>query len=82
MKYDTSTRTFDVYSEDLSLVGLRSIEVQAFFKDYVTVTSSAPNLVEEIQIFDLCDRPESLADPGQDQTRTYSYTPGGLSFSV
>lgn len=82
MKYDTMTRSFDIYSEDLSLVGIKSFEVQAFFKDYSTVTSLVPNLVETIEIFDPCDRPASLTDPGQDQSQKYSYTPGGLSFSV
>ena len=64
LKYDTLTRTFDLYSEDLSLIGFRSLEVQAFLKDYPQVTSSSPNLIEAIEIFDPCTRPASLTDPG------------------
>ena len=37
MKYDSVTRTFDLYSEDLKLLGLRSIQIQGFFKDYINV---------------------------------------------
>ena len=81
MKYDTLTRTFDIYSEDLELVGTRTFEVQAFFKDY-PVTSFAPNLVETIEIFDPCDKPYSMTDPGQNQSLEYSYTSGDLKFNV
>ena len=34
LKYDTFTRSFDFYSEDMNLVGIRTIEVQGYFKDY------------------------------------------------
>ena len=81
LRYDTLTQTFDIFSEDISLIGLRTFEVQGFFKDYLMVTSSTPNLVETIEIFDPCARPSSLTDPGQ-KARKYFYTKGGLSFSV
>lgn len=48
MQYDTLTRTFDIFSIDLSLVGLRTIEGEGFFKDYTSVTSSLPHVVETI----------------------------------
>ena len=44
MKYDTLTRSFEIYSEALSLIGMRTIEVEAYFKDYPQVKSFGPNL--------------------------------------
>lgn len=82
LRYDTLTRTFDFYSQDTSLVGLRTFEVQGYFKDYPLVTSSSPNLVEIIEIFDPCARPASLTDPGQIESREYFYTKGGPPFRV
>ena len=81
MRYDQRTQTFDLFSENLSLVGIKTIEVQAYFKDYPLVTSSAPNPTETIQIFDPCERPTGLADPGQTQTE-YFYSEGGLAYKV
>ena len=34
MRYNTLTRTFEIYSEDFDLLGPRSIEVRGYFKLY------------------------------------------------
>lgn len=81
MRYDTLTRTFDIFSEDVTLKGIRTFEVEAFFVEYPQVTSAAPNLVETIEIFDPCDRPYGLTDPGQ-EPKEYFYREGGISFTA
>lgn len=48
MTYDMLTRTFEIYSENLALIGQRTIEIQAYLKDYPTLVSDAPNLVTQI----------------------------------
>ena len=44
MTYDTTTRTFSIYSEDFSLLGMQPITVQANFEqlEYQSVNSGAP----------------------------------------
>lgn len=44
MTYDTLSRSFEIYSEYLPLIGMRTIEVEAYFKDYPQVRSDGPNL--------------------------------------
>ena len=48
VSFDTSTRTFEIYSEDFNLVGLRTIEVKGFLRDYPVLTSAIPNLTTSI----------------------------------
>ena len=42
MAYNTISRTFEIYSEDLDLVGEHSITIQAHFADYPTLKSLDP----------------------------------------
>ena len=75
MTYDTTTRTFSLYSEDFNLLGMEPITVQAYFEkpDYQSVNSGAP-IQMEIEIKDPCIDPFSLVVPGQPQPSDYYYT--------
>ena len=75
MTYDTTTRTFSLYSEDFNLLGMQPITVQAYFEmpDYQSVNSGAP-VQTEIEIKDPCIDPFSLVVPGQPQPSDYYYT--------
>lgn len=61
MAYDTLTRQFEIYSEDMSLLGFRSIEVKAYLKDYSTLVSLKPHLNTLIEIQHPCLRPLSIS---------------------
>jgi len=52
MAYDTETRQFEIYSEDVSLAGYRTIQVQAFLKEYPTLVSLKPHFETQIEIID------------------------------
>ena len=54
MRYDASTRTFEIYSEDNALLGMRQIEVRGYFRDYPSIKSDLPNLTTTIEILDPC----------------------------
>lgn len=40
--YDETTRSFEIYSEDLSLIGLRDIEVSASLTNFGVIVTAAP----------------------------------------
>ena len=82
MRYDTLTRTFEIYSEDFDLIGTRSIEVRGHFREYPTVMSDLPNETTTIDILDPCLMPASITDPGQIALRTYNYSEQGLRFKL
>ena len=82
MRYDASTRTFEIYSEDNALLGMRQIEVRGYFRDYPSIKSDLPNLTTTIEILDPCLKPASITDPGQISERTYNYSKQGLNFKL
>jgi len=57
MAYNTLTRQFEIYSEDLSLLGFRNITAEAYLKDYPTLVSLEPHLSTMIEIEHPCLRP-------------------------
>ena len=73
MSYDADTRTFAIYSEDYNLLGFKSIEVSAYLKEYLGVTSGAP-LITWIDIIDPCDNPFNLIATDQSDVPPYYYT--------
>ena len=60
MTYDPLSHTFELYSEDFSLIGTHLIEVQGYLRDYPQVVSSVPNETSSIEIVDPCERPDSI----------------------
>ena len=76
------TRTFEIYSENLALVGQRTIEVQAYLKDYPTLVSDAPNLVTFIEIEQPCTKPISITATNQTNPDPYDYSSQGAQFYV
>ena len=48
--YDTILRQFEIYSEDLDIIGMHYITVKAFFVDYPLMTSQMPDLETQIEI--------------------------------
>lgn len=36
ISYDQQTRQFEIYSEDYSLIGTKSIMIEAFLQEYLT----------------------------------------------
>ena len=82
MAYDTTTRMFEIYSENVTLEGFKTIEIQGYFKDHPLMTSEAPNLQTLIEIEDPCLRPASITAPTQTNPDDYFYTEDGANFIV
>lgn len=71
--YFASNRTFDLYSEDMNLVGqIKPYTVQAYLTEYDTVTSSVSTA--NIEFIDPCPIPEDLTAPDQTDPEDYYYT--------
>jgi len=60
MAYDTVTNTFDIYSEDRTLIGYQVITVAAYLSEYTLVKSSLPDVTTTIEILDPCLDPFTL----------------------
>ena len=74
MAYDTTNRTFKIYSEDYSLIGPHAITLGAFLTDY-SMTKTAPQAVTTtIEIVDPCIDPDVLRATKQSEIADYSYT--------
>ena len=73
MSYNTLTREFSIYSEDFSLIGFRTIEVQAYFIEHQTMTSAAPNLETVIEIEHPCLRTASITVRDSQTANPYYY---------
>ena len=58
-------RTFELYEEDFSLLGLHTIAVRGYLREYTSVSSALPNLETTIEFIDPCLSPFGLSDPGQ-----------------
>ena len=68
--YDSDLNTFEIYSEDYSLIGLRDITVEAYLTDYSQITSPAPESTQ-LLIKDPCI--DFLTITVLDQTAPASY---------
>ena len=60
VSYDTSTLMFDIYLEDFSLLGDRTITVAAFLTDHTVTKTVTPDAAETIEIINPCLDPFSL----------------------
>ena len=58
MSYDPSSRLFSVYSEDLTLVGLRTITVEGY---YVLHQANSFTVTFQIEMVSPCKEPSVLA---------------------
>ena len=82
LSYDTTTRTFEMYSEQMALLGTRSIAIQGYFRDYMHIKSAPPDLETTIEILDPCLRPASITNPGQKSLLVYDYNQQGARLAV
>ena len=72
MAYDTASRTFTIYSEDVSLAGTRSITVEASLMNYSIIRTTAP-VTTTIEIIDPCLNPLSLTSKPIANPPAYDY---------
>ena len=72
VKYDGSTRTHNVYSEDETLKGIKPYTVQASLTDYPTTVSAVKTA--NIEFKDPCPAPEDLTVTSQTNPVDYYYT--------
>ena len=72
VRYDQSTLTHAVYSEDFALLGLRPYTVKAFLTDYAVTTTD--DATATIEFLDPCPDPESVVSVLQTNPVDYYYT--------
>ena len=71
--YSSATRTFAIYSENLSLIGNnRAVTVSASLTSYSTITTGPVS--GTVKIIDPCLTPQSLTAPTQTNPTVYTYT--------
>ena len=61
MAYDTRTQTFEIYSEDFTLIGDKTITVAAFLTNYPVMKTATPDALTKIEIINPCLNPISLS---------------------
>ena len=82
MSYDSSTRTFTVYSEDKELIGNREITLVAQLAEYPEVISQQTSTsIEILEYFGPCAF-ISIHTPDQMNPPDYLYTRDGLQFNL
>ena len=84
MKYDSETRTFTIYSEDMDLLGFRDITLSAHLTDYPSMKSQTPDVATQIEILEYFGPCAfiTLTTPEQSNPSDYFYTEMGLSFTL
>ena len=82
LAYDTISRTFSIYSEDLALVGPHMIQVEGYFRNWEDVRTVEPHLKTTIEILDPCSRPASITVPSLTNPQPYLYTVTGVNVNV
>ena len=75
MTFDDAVNTFEIYSEDYALLGLRDITVEAQLTNYAPITTLAPEFTE-ILLIDPCIDYLTLSVPLQTPPTDYYYTAG------
>jgi len=73
MAYNTATRTFEIYSEDFSLLGDRTITLAAFLTNYPITKSPLPDAPTTIKLLNPCLNPFSLTSNAQINPANYIY---------
>ena len=71
-----------MYSIDLSLIGIHTIKLEAYFVNYPAITSVPQVMSTPLEIVDPCDSPTSLIAPSQNDPAEYFYTPAATTFHV
>ena len=81
MKYDSSTREFELYSEDTSLIGMQTLTLRAFLIDYPNdvVTS---DFSTDVEIRDTCRNPFGISPTTQSDPPIYSYSNVASKFTM
>jgi len=79
--YDSSTNTFQIYSEDLSLIGTHTIKVSAKLTTYPVIIVASP-LSTQIKIIDPCIDPQTISAPVQTNPPSYGYDGTTLTFTL
>ena len=74
MAYDTSSLTFDIYSENFALLGDRTFTVAAYLTNYPDTASSKPDASQTITIINPCLNPFSLTATAQSNPADYYYS--------
>ena len=74
MAYDTSSLTFDIYSENFALLGDRTFTVAAYLINYPDTASSKPDASQTITIINPCLNPFSLTATAQTNPADYYYS--------
>ena len=64
------------------MIGMHSIEVEAYFKQHPLMTSQQPNQMTQIELLHPCLIPASIQATDQSDPAEYFYTPGGSTFTV
>jgi len=77
-----SSRRFEIYSEDMSLIGTRTIELIGTFVNYPSVKNPSQIVKTKIEILHPCLRPASISAPNQSNPDEYYFTPGGANILV
>ena len=72
MTYSQENQTFNLYSEDLNLIGIREYTLIARLEDYPTTTSDL--MVGQIEVIDPCNEPGSITVTPQRPLIPYYYT--------
>ena len=79
MAYDTSSLTFDIYSENFALLGDRTFTVAAYLTNYPVTTSPKPDASQTIKITNPCLDPFSLTSTAQTSPADYYYSSASYS---
>ena len=81
VSYDANTNIFQIYSEDLSLIGTHTVTVSAILTTYPIIVTSAP-VSTQIQVVDPCIDPQTISAPSQINPQSYSYDGTTLAFTL
>ena len=82
MAYFPNLGLFDLYSEDLELIGTKIIKMEAYLADYTTTKSDMHHVQASIEIIDPCLEPDSITAPAQQDPEEYFYTTGSTQVKV
>ena len=80
MIYDSKAGEFQIYSEDLSLIGLKTIQLRARLEEYPATNALDQNF--QIEIIDPCLSPVLLSVTTLTNTEQYFYAEEGVIFAL
>lgn len=74
MVYDTTSRTYSIYSEEFGLIGSHTFTLEGFLTDYPVTATATQALTSTIVIVDPCIDPDLLEATTQAPIDDYYYT--------